>query len=140
MASLQRIRRDVRLALLVGAALLACGAAAAESPQRRCQKDALENWYCATDEKGVAVVDNLGVVLCSPGACIEVEDAWQCSAVSGGRAAFTPNGPICDGGCRAPRSVDCARGSGPTSSKAPARLFPAPALRTRSGGCTASSS
>jgi hypothetical protein len=114
MGPLQRARRTARFALLASAALLASGVAHAEPPQRRCQQDALESWYCAADEKGVAVLDNLGVVLCAPGACVEVEDEWQCSAVSGGRAALGPDGPICDGGCRAPRAVDCTRGGGPT--------------------------
>ena len=61
MGSLQDVRRDVGIALLAGAALLACGAADAAPPQVRCQQDALENWYCAADEKGVAVLDKLGV-------------------------------------------------------------------------------
>ena len=114
MASTQRVRGEVRLALLAAAALLAVVAADAESPQRRCQKDALDAWYCAADEKGVAVVDNLGVVLCAPGECVEVDDEWHCSSVSGGQAAATTDGPICEGSCRAPRAVDCSRGMGPT--------------------------
>jgi hypothetical protein len=114
MGSLQHVRRDFGIALLAGATLLACAAADAAPPQTRCQQDALENWYCAADEKGVAVLDTLGVVLCSPGACVEMEDEWQCSAVSGGRAELTPDGPNCDGGCRTPRAVDCTRGLGPT--------------------------
>jgi hypothetical protein len=119
MESKQRIRRDVRLALLAGATLLVSGAAVAEAPQRRCVMDALENWYCAADEKGVAVLDNLGVVQCAPGACVEVEDEWQCSTVSGGGAVLTPDGPICDGGCRAPRAVDCDRGTSSSGRRAP---------------------
>jgi hypothetical protein len=110
MDSMQRAGRGVTCALL---ALLACCPAAAESPQERCRQDALENWYCAADPKGVAVLDNLGVVACSPGRCVEVEDKWQCSVVSGGGAELTLDGPVCEGGCRTPRAVDCDRGMGP---------------------------
>jgi hypothetical protein len=131
-----------KLACLALALLAGSAAAEEEAPQGRCVKDALDNWYCASDEKGVAVVDNLGTVVCSPGACVEVEDEWQCSAVSGGRAALTADGAICDGGCRAPRAVECERGVGPISWRGFAARWwaPAPALRTRSSGCTASSS
>ena len=97
--------------LIVALALMATSAAAA-GPQ--CQKDALDQWFCPADPKGVAVLDNLGKVVCSPGRCIEVGDEWQCSAVSGGSAQQTPDGPVCEGGCRAPRAVDCVRGMGPT--------------------------
>jgi hypothetical protein len=94
--------------------MLVFGAADAEVPQRQCQKDALDQWFCAADPRGVALLDNLGKVVCSPGRCIEVGDEWQCSAVSGGGAQQTPDGPVCAGGCRAPRAVDCERGMGPT--------------------------
>jgi hypothetical protein len=97
-------------ALVAGLALLAGGLAAVAPAQPRCAKDALDAWYCAVDARGVAVRDNLGVVLCSPGRCVEVDDEWQCSAVSGGGAAHTPDGPVCEGGCRSPRAVDCERG------------------------------
>ena len=93
--------------------LLACGSAAAEPPRGRCQSDALQQWYCAKDPKGVAVIDNLGAVVCAAGRCVEVEDELQCSAVSGGGAELTPDGPVCEGGCRAPRAIDCERGMGP---------------------------
>ena len=109
MNSMQRAGRGVIYALL---ALSASGPAAAASPQGRCRQDALDNWFCAADPKGVAVLDNLGVVVCAPGRCVEVEDEWQCSTVSGGGAELTSDGPICEGGCRAPRAVDCDRGMG----------------------------
>jgi hypothetical protein len=110
---MKRGRRAIGFALVAGSALLASEPAPAEEPQGRCAKDALEKWYCASDAKGVAVVDNLGVVVCSPGRCIEVEDEWECSVVSGGGAELTPDGPVCDGGCRSPRAVDCDHGMGP---------------------------
>ena len=107
--------REFSLALLLGSALSASAVSvAAETPQARCVKDALETWYCALDEKGVAVLDNKGVVQCAPGACVEVDDEWHCSALSGGRAAATPQGLVCEGGCRSPRAVDCERGVGPS--------------------------
>ena len=105
------LRRGVGGVLL---ALLACYSAAAESPRSRCARDALGQWSCAKDEQGVAVLDNLGEVACAPGRCVEVGDEWQCSAVSGGGAERTPDGPVCEGGCRTPRAVDCERGMGPT--------------------------
>lgn len=106
---------DAGCVLVAALALLAFGVAGAETPQqRRCQKDALDQWYCAADPKGVAVLDPLGQVECSPGRCIEVEDEWQCSAVSGGGVQRTPDGFTCEGGCRAPRAVDCERRMGPT--------------------------
>jgi hypothetical protein len=91
-------------------ALAALGAAAQTPAGGRCRSDALGQWYCASDEKGVAVVDNLGAVVCAPGRCLEVDDEWQCSAVSGGGAALGPDGPECEGGCRSPRAVDCVLG------------------------------
>src|SRR5574341_1831049 len=107
----RRLRRSTEAVLVTGLALLLCRAAAGEPPhQRRCETDALAQWYCAADEQGVAVRDNLGVVVCAPGSCIEVGDEWLCSAVSGGRAVLTPEGPVCEGSCRAPRAVDCERG------------------------------
>jgi hypothetical protein len=91
--------------------LLAAGAAAAQqSPAGRCIQDALGAWYCASDPRGSAQVDNLGAVVCAPGRCVEVGDEWECSSVSGGGAERTPDGPVCEGGCRAPRSVDCELG------------------------------
>jgi hypothetical protein len=108
---MHRARRALGCVLLL---LLACCPAVAESPQSRCARDALGQWSCPADAKGVAVLDSLGEVVCSPGRCVEVEDEWQCSAVSGGSAERTPNGPVCEGGCRTPRAVDCERGLGPT--------------------------
>ena len=99
---------------LVALALLACGPAAAEPPRGRCLQDALEHWYCAKDPKGVAVIDNLGAVVCAPGRCVEVDDELHCSSVSDGGAELTPDGPACEGGCRAPRAIDCERGMGPS--------------------------
>ena len=94
--------------------LLLSGPAAAEPPRGRCLQDALEHWYCAKDPKGVAVIDNLGAVVCAPGRCVEAEDELHCSDVSDGRAELTPDGPVCEGGCRSPRAVDCERGMGPS--------------------------
>ena len=90
---------------------LAAAAAAGPPPAGRCARDALERWFCASDPKGSAVVDNLGAVVCAPGRCVEVEDEWQCSSVSGGRAERTPDGAECQGECRAPRAVDCQIGA-----------------------------
>jgi hypothetical protein len=88
--------------------LLVAGAAAAQpAPAGRCRRDALERWFCASDPNGVAVRDNLGAVVCAPGRCVEVEDEWECASVSGGGAELTPDGVVCDGGCRAPREIDC---------------------------------
>ena len=115
MNSTKRARRRVGCSVMTALLLLlACGVAGAETSKSQCQKDALDQWYCAADPKGVAVLDHLGKVLCSPGRCIEVEDEWQCSAVSGGSVKRTPDGPVCEGGCRAPRAVDCERGMGPS--------------------------
>lgn len=97
-------------ALAAGLALPAAPAAAQAQQQPRCAQDALETWYCAADARGVAVRDNLGTVLCAPGRCVEVEDEWQCAALSGGAAELGPDGPVCEGGCRSPRAVDCERG------------------------------
>jgi hypothetical protein len=93
-----------------GLTLAAFGTDAAPPSQPRCRKDALESWYCAKDPRGVAVLDNLGKVVCSPGRCVEAEDEWWCSGLSGGGAALSPRGPVCEGGCSAPRAVDCERG------------------------------
>jgi hypothetical protein len=91
------------------ALLIAFAASAQEGSRARCRQDALEQWYCPSDGKGVAVVDNLGSVVCAAGSCVQVEDEWQCSAQSGGKAELTPDGPVCDGGCRSPRAADCER-------------------------------
>lgn len=107
-------RRAMGCALLVGLALLARGPAAAD-PQRRCEQDAMEDWYCAVDAKGVAVLDKMGKVVCSPGLCVESEGEWQCSAVPGGSAELSPVVPVCEGGCRTPSTLDCERTLGPAS-------------------------
>ena len=94
-----------------GAALALCTslpAAAAEAPARaRCVENALEQWYCPSDPRGTAVLDNLGTAACAPGVCVEWEGEWHCSPKSGGSAELTPEGPVCEGGCRAPRGADC---------------------------------
>src|SRR5262249_24596434 len=103
--------------LLAACALFApAGARAAdEHSANRCQPDALEQWYCASDPAGSAVVDNLGRIVCAPGACVKQrqrdqsnKEEWQCSSVSGGRVDADPaGGPVCDGGCRAPEATAC---------------------------------
>ena len=98
---------------LVAFVLLVAPVAEAQALRPRCQKDALEQWYCAADPKGTAVRDVLGEVVCAPGRCLELDGEWQCAADSGGGVQRTPEGPECAGGCRAPRSVDCERMPGP---------------------------
>ena len=103
------LRGFVLLQILL-AACVVCGAASAQDEPNRCRTDALEKWYCATDPQGTAVVDELGRVVCAPGACAKVDEkGWVCSSVSGGRAAETPKGPVCDGECRAPEATDCEK-------------------------------
>jgi hypothetical protein len=102
-------RRLALLEILLAASLL-CGAASVDSDPQRCRTDALEKWYCATDPAGTAVVDELGRVVCAPGACAKVDpQGWICSTVPGGRAATTPKGPVCDGECRAPETTQCEK-------------------------------
>ena len=84
-------------------------AAADERGAERCLKNALEHWFCASDPEGVAVIDNLGSVACAAGGCVEADDEWHCSMVAGGKAELTPEGPVCEGGCRSPRAADCER-------------------------------
>lgn len=86
-------------------------AATGGAPQARCRSDALGSWFCAKDPLGVAVLGKLGTVLCAPGRCVEVEGEWLCASAPGGGVALTLKGPVCDGGCRAPRATDCERGS-----------------------------
>jgi hypothetical protein len=95
--------------VLVGCVL--CAASAVEA-RERCQKNALEAWYCATDPLGTAVVDALGRVVCAPGECVRDEDdggGWHCSPVPAGKATWTPEGPVCDGECRTPDTTDCKK-------------------------------
>lgn len=108
----ERSTRSLRAGLGSAAALglLASVAVAAEEPApARCRTDALDQWYCASEPQGAAVVDSLGVVLCAPGGCVEVDGEWQCSSIAGGGAELTPSGPVCAGGCRTPRAADCQR-------------------------------
>jgi hypothetical protein len=90
------------------------GAAADHSAGVRCQADALEHWYCAADPQGSAVVDQLGRVVCAPGACVKQEtqdqEEWLCSSEPGGRATAVPAGPpVCDGECRPPEATACKK-------------------------------
>jgi len=95
--------------VLVG--FLLCGASTGpDADPRRCRTDALEKWYCAADPRGSAVVDDLGRIVCAPGACTKVEkDGWMCSTLPGGKAIATPTGPVCDGECRAPETTECKK-------------------------------
>ena len=110
-----QIRRTLQILLATCVALSAAGVRAAErSSGANCKADALENWYCAADPLGSAVVDALGRVVCAPGACVrqQIEDKedWICSSVSGGKADATPPGPpVCDGGCRSPEATACRK-------------------------------
>jgi hypothetical protein len=79
------------------------------APEGHCVRDALERWYCASDPRGTAVLDNLGAAVCAPGGCLEADDEWSCSSVAGGSVRRTAEGVVCEGGCRAPRSVECTR-------------------------------
>lgn len=86
---------------------------AEHSDGTRCRTDALEQWYCAADPRGSAVVDPLGRVVCAPGACVkqDTEDGeeWLCATAPGGRAAAAPEGPRCDGECRPPEATACKK-------------------------------
>jgi hypothetical protein len=93
--------------ILWGSALALLLASAAQAQEHRCRADALGQWYCPTDRLGVAVIDALGVVVCAPGRCVQFEGEWHCSMQPGGAAELTPAGPLCDGGCRAPRASEC---------------------------------
>jgi hypothetical protein len=100
-----------RAAVPTCAAALALGllGAAAAPPRARCLADALDQWFCPSEPRGVAVLDNLGSVVCAAGSCVEFEDEWHCSATAGGRAELTAEEPVCEGGCRSPRAADCKR-------------------------------
>jgi hypothetical protein len=102
---------SLTLLTLLFTVLFAGATAAQPPPAGRCLQDALERWFCASDPNGSAVVDNLGAVVCAPGRCVEIDDDWECASLSGGGAERTPEGAVCEGGCRAPRAVDCELGS-----------------------------
>ena len=93
---------------LMGAAvgLLLLGEPAA-AQQARCLRDALGELYCARDPLGVTVLDNLGVVRCAPGSCVDVDGVWVCATRPGGKARLNGEGPVCDGGCGNPVTTDC---------------------------------
>lgn len=91
------------------AALLVAAQAAPPGQRAGCLANALEEWFCPSDPRGVAVRDNLGEVVCAPGACVEFEDEWHCAASAGGRAELGPDGPVCEGRCVSPRAADCER-------------------------------
>jgi hypothetical protein len=97
--------------VLVGCVVCAAAPAAAQA-RERCQQDALDEWYCAADPLGIAIVDALGRVVCAPGECVKPEDeggGWLCSSEPGGRASLSPEGPVCDGECRAPEATACEK-------------------------------
>jgi hypothetical protein len=89
---------------VMGFLLLAEPAAA---QQARCLRDALGELYCARDPQGFAVLDNLGVVRCAPGSCVDVNGVWVCATQPGGTARLDPEGPVCSGGCGNPNTTDC---------------------------------
>ena len=102
------------VAALVIAVAPGAGAETEQSGGARCLSDALEQWYCAREPKGAAVIDELGRVVCAPGACVKQDDTpdrkgWVCSTTPGGRAAASPAGPVCDGQCRAPEATACQK-------------------------------
>lgn len=95
-----------RIPLLALAACLA-GPAAAEAP--RCQRNTLDEVFCARNPEGDAIVDDLGSVRCGAGACVEWRDAWHCAAEANGAARRLPDGVDCEGGCVAPTNLECVR-------------------------------
>jgi hypothetical protein len=97
------------LAAAVLAAQLGAAQATPPAPRAGCLANALEEWFCPSDRRGVAVHDNLGEVVCAPGACVEFEDEWHCAARAGGRAELGADEPVCEGGCVSPRAADCER-------------------------------
>jgi hypothetical protein len=108
------MQRSANAILQILLAACAIGAAAPSPVRVRCQADALQEWYCAAEPQGSAVVDNLGRVLCAPGACVKGdvqgdEKDWLCSSKAGGRATSLPEGPVCDGECRAPEAKQCKK-------------------------------
>jgi hypothetical protein len=115
MSSAHRRCKFISIAL-AGSAICAVSnadPAAEHSAGAHCRADALKNWYCAADPRGSAVVDELGRVVCAPGACVKQDtrdqQGWLCSSTSGGRAAAAPVGPVCDGECRPPEATACKK-------------------------------
>ena len=107
------VRTRARLQILLTAGVI-CSAPSAVVARERCAADALEEWYCAAEPLGSAVVDNLGRVLCAPGACVKQdvqgdEREWLCSTKVGGAARAMIEGPECDGECRAPDAKECRK-------------------------------
>ena len=107
---MQTAQRSLAILQILLAAFLACGATSVETEPNRCRTDALEKWYCAADPRGTAVVDELGRVVCAPGACAKVEEkGWMCSSLPGGRAAATPQGPCATASAGRPRPPNARR-------------------------------
>jgi hypothetical protein len=104
-----RFRAFVQILLVTCVVCFAPGAHAARS---RCDADALDEWYCALDPRGSAVLDKLGRVVCAPGSCVkDEEEGWVCSFEPGGAATWVPEGggPVCDGECREPEATYCKK-------------------------------
>jgi len=107
---MQTTQRGLALLQIVLVACVVCGATSVDDQPKRCRTDALDKWYCAADPLGTAVVDDLGRVVCAPGACTKADEkGWMCSSLPGGNAALTPSGPVCDGQCRAPEATECRK-------------------------------
>ena len=105
-----RPRRRAGIAVVAAVSLAGLvGAAPDLDEQEPCLADALEEWWCAEDAQGTAVIDGLGRVVCAPGACVKQDADWVCSSVAGGAAGLTPEGPVCDGGCRPPSAGECRK-------------------------------
>jgi hypothetical protein len=104
----------IALAAMAVCAAIHVHAEPQHSGGQACQADALEQWYCASDPQGTAVLDKLGRVVCAPGACVKLEvegeEDWTCASTPGGRAAVAPPAsPVCDGGCRKPEATECKK-------------------------------
>jgi len=94
------------LALLAAAPIVK----AQGGPQPRCMRDAEGELYCARWDRGVAVRNGEGDIVCAPGACVRASDVnpdWSCSSEEGGSATMAPAGPQCDGGCQPPDQDSC---------------------------------
>jgi hypothetical protein len=79
-----------------------------EAATPSCSEDALGTRYCAPQPTGTAVLDTLGRVLCAPGRCVLVDDAWHCAVAPAGAAYVGRDGePECDGGCEPPEHGYC---------------------------------
>ena len=92
------------------ALLMAVPYVGAQGTQPRCMRDAEGELYCAKWDRGVAVRNGEGDIVCAPGACVRadpVNPAWSCSSEEGGSATVTPTGPQCDGGCQPPDQDSC---------------------------------